>query len=102
MLHRMLHLAVFFGVLAPTAQASTTLSGTTYELNYGDCGTWHRPDIVLQQGMRTRVLARMLVATVGTDGQVNWTPTEQQGPSTNMVLVRVSDSGVPALSTTNA
>jgi MYXO-CTERM domain-containing protein len=45
MLHRMLHLAVFFGVLAPTAQASTTLSGTTYELNYGDCGTWHRPDI---------------------------------------------------------
>ena len=28
---------------------------------------WHRPDIVLQQGMRARVLSRMLVATVGTD-----------------------------------
>ena len=28
-----------------TALASSTLSGTTYELNYGDCGTWYRPDI---------------------------------------------------------
>lgn len=28
---------------------------------------WHRPDIVLQQAMRARVLSRMLVATVGTD-----------------------------------
>ena len=40
--------------------------------------------------------------TVGTNGQVNWTPTEEQGPSTNRVVVRVSDSGVPALSTTNS
>lgn len=28
---------------------------------------WHRPDIVRQQAMRTRVLSRMLVSTVGTD-----------------------------------
>lgn len=28
---------------------------------------WHRPDIVLQQAMRTRVLSRMLADTVGTD-----------------------------------
>ena len=28
---------------------------------------WHRPDILIQHGMRTRVLARMLAAAVGTD-----------------------------------
>lgn len=28
---------------------------------------WHRPDIVLQQAMRARVLSRMLADTVGTD-----------------------------------
>lgn len=28
---------------------------------------WHRPDVVCQQAMRARVLARMLVSTVGTD-----------------------------------
>jgi SAM-dependent methyltransferase len=28
---------------------------------------WHRPDVVFQHAMRTRVLARMLAATVGTD-----------------------------------
>ena len=28
---------------------------------------WHRPDIVLQQAMRARVLSRMLASTVGTD-----------------------------------
>lgn len=28
---------------------------------------WHRPDIVYQHAMRTRVLSRMLAATVGTD-----------------------------------
>jgi hypothetical protein len=40
--------------------------------------------------------------TVSTNGQVSWTPTEEQGPSTNRVVVRVTDSGVPALSTTNS
>ena len=40
--------------------------------------------------------------TVGADGTVNWTPSEEQGPSTNTVLVRVTDSGAPSLSTTNA
>jgi len=40
--------------------------------------------------------------TVGSNGEVNWTPTEEQGPSTNRVVVRVTDSGVPAMSTTNA
>ena len=40
--------------------------------------------------------------TVAEDGTLNWTPTEEQGPSTNTVVVRVTDNGVPSLSTTNA
>jgi hypothetical protein len=39
--------------------------------------------------------------TVGGDGVVSWRPTEAQGPSTNRVVVRVSDDGIPALSATN-
>jgi hypothetical protein len=39
---------------------------------------------------------------VSEEGQVTWTPTEDQGPSTNTVSVRVTDSGTPAASTTNS
>jgi len=39
---------------------------------------------------------------VSGEGQLTWTPTEVQGPSTNTVLVAVTDSGTPALSTTNS
>ncbi|MBN8246460.1 MAG: putative Ig domain-containing protein, partial [Verrucomicrobia bacterium] len=38
--------------------------------------------------------------TVTPGGQVVWTPGEDQGPSTNLVSVRVEDSGNPALSAT--
>src|SRR5256886_2034227 len=34
-------------------------------------------------------------------GAISWTPTEAQGPSTNIVSVSVTDNGVPALSVTN-
>ena len=34
-------------------------------------------------------------------GLVTWTPTEAQGPSTNLVLVRAFDNGVPSGSVTN-
>jgi hypothetical protein len=40
--------------------------------------------------------------TVSSNGVVIWRPTEAQGPSTNTVLVRVSDDGSPSLSATNA
>jgi hypothetical protein len=40
--------------------------------------------------------------TVSPAGQVAFAPTEAQGPSTNRVVVRVTDSGVPPLSSTNA
>jgi hypothetical protein len=35
-------------------------------------------------------------------GVLTWTPTEEQGPSTNLVVVRVTDSGSPALSDTKS
>src|SRR5213078_1450703 len=34
-------------------------------------------------------------------GAISWTPSEAQGPSTNVVSVSVTDNGVPALSATN-
>jgi hypothetical protein len=40
--------------------------------------------------------------TVSSNGVVSWRPTEVQGPSTNVVLIRVTDDGRPALSATNA
>jgi hypothetical protein len=40
--------------------------------------------------------------TVSSNGVVSWRPTEAQGPSTNAVLIRVSDDSRPALSATNA
>src|SRR5204862_459736 len=33
-------------------------------------------------------------------GVLSWTPTEAQGPSTNLITVRVTDSGAPPLSAT--
>lgn len=35
-------------------------------------------------------------------GVILWTPTEAQGPSTNVVTIRVSDNGSPSLRTTNS
>ncbi|MBX3731573.1 MAG: hypothetical protein KF791_03155 [Verrucomicrobiae bacterium] len=39
--------------------------------------------------------------SVSGDGQLAWIPSEAQGPSTNEVVVRVTDDGVPPLSATN-
>jgi hypothetical protein len=40
--------------------------------------------------------------SVSEDGLVSWTPTEEQGPATNTVTVRVSDDGRPSLSATGS
>ena len=39
--------------------------------------------------------------TVGGNGRVRWSPSEEQGPAVEWVEVRVTDDGVPALSATN-
>src|SRR5439155_2721988 len=41
-------------------------------------------------------------ATIGPSGIITWTPTEIQGPSTNVITTVVTDSGVPPLSVTNS
>jgi hypothetical protein len=40
--------------------------------------------------------------TVSPSGAIAWTPTESQGPGTYPVQVKVTDTGTPALSVTNA
>jgi hypothetical protein len=41
-------------------------------------------------------------ATIDSTGLIIWTPTAQQGPSTNLITTRVTDNGVPPLSATNS
>ncbi len=40
-------------------------------------------------------------ATIDAQGVITWTPTEAQGPSTNLITVVVTDDGSPVLSATN-
>jgi Putative Ig domain len=41
-------------------------------------------------------------AAIDSQGTITWTPTEEQGPSTNAITTIVSDNGVPSLSATNS
>jgi hypothetical protein len=40
-------------------------------------------------------------ASIDTNGIIAWTPDESQGPGTNIITTRVTDSGTPPLSATN-
>jgi hypothetical protein len=41
-------------------------------------------------------------AAISSSGVITWTPTEAQGPSTNLFITVVADNGVPSLSATNS
>jgi hypothetical protein len=41
-------------------------------------------------------------AAIDTNGVISWTPTEAQGPSTNVITTVVHDDGIPSLSATNS
>ncbi|HWX19055.1 MAG TPA: Ig-like domain-containing protein, partial [Candidatus Binatia bacterium] len=41
-------------------------------------------------------------ATIDANGVITWTPTEAQGPGTNLITTVVSDDGTPLLSATNS
>gem|GEM_PF-5800762 len=41
-------------------------------------------------------------ASIGSNGVITWTPSEAQGPSTNIFITVVTDNGTPALSATNS
>src|SRR5260221_555803 len=42
------------------------------------------------------------VSVDGATGVLTWTPTEAQGPSTNVIVVKVADDGTPSLSSTQS
>src|SRR6185295_7357580 len=39
---------------------------------------------------------------ISTAGVITWTPTETQGPGTNIITTLVTDNGTPALSASNS
>jgi hypothetical protein len=39
---------------------------------------------------------------IDSKGVITWTPSEAQGPSTNLIVIKVSDNGSPSLSATNS
>ena len=41
-------------------------------------------------------------ALIDTNGVIRWTPSEGEGPGTNFIVAKVTDSGVPPLSATNS
>ncbi len=60
------------------------------------------PDIPVQGLAFSLVSAPAGVTLDSNTGVLAWTPTEAQGPSTNLITVRVTDNGSPPLSTTNS
>jgi len=59
-------------------------------------------DLPLQKLTFSLVSAPTGVVLDGDTGVLNWTPTERQGPSTNVITVAVSDNGTPSLSATQS
>ena len=53
-------------------------------------------------GLSYQLLGAPAGAAIDAAGQITWTPTEGQGPSTNLIVTVVTDDGVPALSATNS
>ena len=53
-------------------------------------------------GLSYQLLGAPAGAAIDAAGQITWTPTEGQGPSTNVITTVVTDDGVPALSATNS
>ncbi|MCW5557616.1 MAG: chitobiase/beta-hexosaminidase C-terminal domain-containing protein [Verrucomicrobiae bacterium] len=52
------------------------------------------------QGLSYSVVEGPLGMSVNASGLVQWTPGEFQGPSTNLIVLRVSDDGSPSLAST--
>lgn len=78
-----------------TSRLIRELSPTSFRLSVRDA------DLPAQR-LTVRLVSGPKGLTVAEDGTVSWTPSEEQGPSTNSVVVRVSDNGTPALSTTSS
>jgi hypothetical protein len=53
-------------------------------------------------GLSYMLLGQPSGATIDTNGVITWTPSEAQGPSTNLITTVATDTGIPALSATNS
>jgi len=82
---------VFTPVLAETVEELTSWTWTL-EATDGDLPA---------QGLSYALVSGPVGLTVSPLGEMEWTPTEVQGPSTNVVVVQVFDDGVPPQSSTN-
>ncbi len=103
----------------PTLSATTTFTVTVLEENHAPVITVATNQVVVEgmllvvtnSATDADVPANGLVYSFGTNapagmsinpttGVITWTPTEAQGPGTNVVTVIVTDDGVPSLSAT--
>ena len=85
-------------------QAPVTLAVTTRRVSEGNLLTFpmNASDADLPpQRLSFSVATGPVGLTVSSNGVVKWSPGEDQGPSTNLVQIRVTDDGSPALSVTN-
>jgi uncharacterized repeat protein (TIGR01451 family) len=58
------------------------------------------PDLPAQTLIYSLAADAPLGSGINSTGQFIWTPTEAQGPSTNVIALRVTDNGTPSLSAT--
>jgi hypothetical protein len=85
-------------------QAPVMLAVTTRRVSEGNLLTFpmNASDADLPpQRLSFSVATGPVGLTVSSNGVVKWSPGEDQGPSTNLVQIRVTDDGSPALSVTN-
>jgi hypothetical protein len=80
----------------PPDQTVTELSTLTVTNFAGDA------DLPVNSLTFSLVLAPVGVNLDPSSGVLTWTPTEAQGPSTNLITVRVTDNGAPQLSDTRS
>ncbi len=86
---------------------SAPVMGSLTDQAIGETMAWSVNAVATDADLPSNILTFEVVSgpdglTVGADGWIRWTPSEAQGPSTNPVIVRVFDNGVPSLSVTNS
>src|SRR6266702_4424278 len=105
---------VFGSALFSTAPSSTTASNSPPTLSVpptqtiNELATLIVTNTATDPEIATEMLTFSLVSAPGNatldpaTGVLTWTPTEAQGPSTNVITVRVTDNGSPPLSDTKS
>jgi hypothetical protein len=93
-------------VLTVLSNTPPTFAASTTNLTVNELSTLNYSNVIsdLEQPPQTYTWTLLTpisgLALNPTNGLMTWTPTEAQGPSSNNVLVKVTDSGTPPLSST--